>query len=197
MHWPISFEESGMIRGEAQVATDCQHIQETLTEYGGGLDRLDETQSRHLEVCPDCREAAAAERALGLLFARAIPPADPVVEENVMAALRPARIRRRVVAFLPVAASMLVALLGAVMVGGIPGSGVLGLLPEWSAQGWMAFATSVSDWGTAVATGARAAATTLDPAFLAGVGLVGFFGLVGVAVTALRWRRISPWRDDT
>ena len=185
-----------MIRGEAQVATDCQQIQETLTECGGGLDRLDETQSRHLEVCPDCRGAAAAERALGMLFARAIPPADPVVEENVMAALRPVRIRRRVVAFLPVAASMLVALLGAVMVGGIPGSGVLGLLPEWSAQGWMAFATSVSDWGTAVATGARAAATTLDPAFLVGVGLVGFFGLVGVAVTALRWRRISPWRDD-
>jgi hypothetical protein len=186
-----------MIRGEAQVATDCQHIQETLTEHGGGLDRLDETQSRHLEVCPDCREAAAAERALGLLFARAIPPADPVLQEHVMVALRPARIRRRMVAFLPVAASMLVALLGAVLVGGVPGSGVLGLLPEWSAQGWMAFATSVSDWGTAVATGARAAATTLDPAFLAGVGLVGFLGLVGVAVTALRWRRISPWRDDS
>ena len=185
-----------MIRGEAQVATDCQQIQETLTEYGGGLDRLDETQSRHLEVCPDCREVTAAERALGLLFARAIPPADPVVEENVMAALRPARIRRRVVAFLPVAASMLVALLGAVMVGGIPGSGVLGLLPEWSAEGCMAFAISVTDWGNAFATGARAAATTLDAAFLAGVVLVGFFGLVGVAVTALRWRRVSPGRND-
>ena len=185
-----------MIRGEAQVATDCQEIQETLTEHGGALDRLDEAQSCHLEACPDCREAAAAERALGLLFASAIPPADMLVEEKVMAALRPARIRRRMVAFMPVAASLLVALLGAVMVGGVPGSGILGLLPEWSAQGWMAFATSVSDWGTAVATGARAAATTLDPAFLAGVGLVGFFGLVGVAVTALRWRRISPWRDD-
>lgn len=185
-----------MIRGEAQVATDCQEIQETLAEYGGGLDRLDGAQSRHLEVCPDCREVAAAERALGLLFARAMPPADRAVEENVMAALEPVRIRRRMVAFLPVAASLVLALLGAVMVGGVPGSGILGLLPEWSAQGWMAFATSVSDWGTAVAAGARAAATTLDPAFLAGVGLVGILGLLGVAVTALRWRRISPWRDD-
>jgi predicted anti-sigma-YlaC factor YlaD len=185
-----------MIRGEAQVAIDCQAIQENLTEFGGGLDRLDEAACRHLEVCPDCREVAAAERALGLLFARAIPPADQVVEERVLAALRPARIRRRMVAFLPVAASLLVALVGVVMVGGVPGSGIFGLLPEWSAQGWMAFATSVSDWGTAVATGARAAAATLDPAFLAGVGLVSFFGLVGLAVTALRWRRISLWRQD-
>ena len=207
-----------MIRGEAQVAIDCQAIQENLTEFGGGLDRLDEAACRHLEVCPDCREVAAAERALGLLFARAIPPADQVVEERVLAALRPARIRRRMVAFLPVAASLLVALVGVVMVGGVPGSGIFGLLPEWSAQGWMApgtlaskesvmassgwtrstrvLATSVSDWGTAVATGARAAAATLDPAFLAGVGLVSFFGLVGLAVTALRWRRISLWRQD-
>jgi predicted anti-sigma-YlaC factor YlaD len=185
-----------MIRGEASVATDCQTIQEILTESGGGLERLDGAESQHLEVCPDCREVAAAERALGLLFARAIPPADPVVEERVLAALRPVRIRRRIVAFLPVAASLLVALVGAVMVGGVPGSGILGLLPEFSTQGWMALASSVSDWGAAVSTGARAAATTLDPAFLAGAGLVSIFGLVGVALTALRWRRVSLWRDD-
>ena len=178
------------------MATDCQTIQEILTEHGGGLECLGGAESQHLEVCPDCREVAAAERALGLLFSRAIPPADPVVEERVLAALRPVRIRRRIVAFLPVAASLLVALVGAVMVGGVPGSGILGLLPEFSTQGWMAFATSVSDWGTAVATGARAAATTLDPAFLAGAGLVSIFGLLGVAVTALRWRRVSLWRDD-
>ena len=185
-----------MIRGEAQVATECQAIQEALTENGGTLDRLDAAASAHLEVCPECREVAAAESALALLFASAVPPADPTVEEGVHSALRPARIRRRVVAFLPVAASLVIALTGAVMVGGVPGSGVLGFLPGWSAQGWMAFATSVSDWGAAVATGARAAASTLDPAFLAGAGLVSFFGLVGVAMTALRWRRISPWRHD-
>ena len=185
-----------MIRGEALVATDCQTIQEILTENGGGLEHLDGAGSQHLELCPDCREVAAAERALGLLFARAIPPADLVVEEHVLAALRPARIRRRIVAFLPVAASMLVALVGAVMVGGVPGSGILGLLPEFSTQGWMAFATSVSDWGAAVSTGARAAASTLDPAFLAGAGLVSIFGLVGVALTARRWRRVSLWRDE-
>ena len=185
-----------MIRGEAQVATDCQAIQETLTEHGGRLDRLEQADGQHLEVCPDCQEVAAAERALGLLFSRAVPPADAAVEEGVLAALRPVRVRRRMVAFVPVAASLLVALVGAVMLGGIPGSGIVGLLPELSAQGWMAFATSVSDWGTAVAAGARAAAATLDPAFLVGAGLVSIFGLVGMAVTVLRWRRISLWRDD-
>jgi hypothetical protein len=185
-----------MIRREALVAADCQTIQEILTEHGGRLEGLGGAESQHLEVCPDCREVAAAERALGLLFARAIPPADPSVEEGVLTALRPVWIRRRVVAFLPVAASLLVALVGAVMVGGVPGSGILGLLPEFSAQGWMAFATGVSDWGAAIAAGARAAATTLDPAVLAGAGLVSFFGLVGVVLTALRWRRVSPWRED-
>ena len=176
-----------MIRGEAQVPAECQTIQEILTENGGELERLDQAESSHLEVCPDCREVAAAERALRLLFENI---------EGVRAALQPVRIRRRVVAFLPVAASLVVALVGAVMLGGVPGSGVLSLLPKFSAQGWMAFATSVSDWGTAVATGARAAATALDPAFLAGAGLVSIFGLVGLAATALRWRRISLWRDN-
>lgn len=185
-----------MIQGEAEVAVECQAIQEMLIEHGGELDRLGETESGHLEVCADCREIAAAERALQLVFAKAIPPADRAVGEGVRVALKPLRFRRRLVAFLPVAASLLVALSGAVMIGGVPASGVLGLLPEFSARGWMAFATSVSDWGTAVATGARAAATALDPAFLAGAGLVSIFGLVGVALTALRWRRISLWRDQ-
>jgi len=52
-----------------------------------------------------------------------------------------------------------------------------------------------TDWGVAVAAGARATAATLDPAMLAGAGLLSFLGLVAVAVTALRWRRVSPWRD--
>lgn len=178
------------------MATECQAIQLVLTEHGGGTDRLDGAGRQHLEVCPDCRGVAAAERALGLVFAAAVPPADPVIDSRVLAALQPMRIRRRIIAFLPVAASLLVAMLGAVMVGGVPGSAILRLSPGLSAQGWMAFATSLSDWGAAAATGARAAAMTLDPVFLAGAGLLSFLGLVGVAVTALRWRRIAPWRDD-
>lgn len=179
------------------MTTDCQEIQEILTEHRGEIDRLDGAVGQHVESCPGCREVAAAEFALAQLLAEAIPPADPSVERGVRAALRPVRIRRRIVAFLPVAASLLVTLLGAVMVGGVPGGGMIALLPMWSAQGWMSLAAGASDMGTALVTGARAAGTVLDPAILLGAALVSMLGLVVVAMAALRWRRVSPWRGDS
>jgi predicted anti-sigma-YlaC factor YlaD len=182
---------------ETEVATDCQATQEMLTELGGEIERLDRVAQKHLEVCPGCREVAAAELALRRIFSEAIPPADPTIVGSVHALLGPARFRRRVVAFLPVAASLVVALLGVALVGGVPGGGVVAFLPGWSAQGWMALVTSASDWGVAVAAGARATAATLDPAMIVGAGLLSFLGLVAVAVTALRWRRVSPWRNDS
>ena len=182
---------------ETQVVMDCQATEEMLAELGGKIERLDQVAQHHLEVCPGCREVAAAELALGRIFSEAIPPADSTIEKRVLAHLGPARIRRRFVAFLPVAASLVVALLGAALVGGVPGGGIVAFLPGWSAQGWMAFVTSASDWGVAVSAGARATAATLDPAMLAGAGLLSFLGLVAVAVTALRWRRVSPWRSDS
>jgi len=182
---------------ETQVVMDCQATEEMLAELGGEIERLDQVAQHHLEVCPSCREVAAAELALGRIFSEAIPPADSTIEKRVLAHLGPARIRRRFVAFLPVAASLVVALLGAALVGGVPGGGIVAFLPGWSAQGWMAFVTSASDWGVAVSAGARATAATLDPAMLAGAGLLSFLGLVAVAVTALRWRRVSPWRSNS
>ncbi len=106
---------------EAEVATDCQATEEMLTELGGEIERLDRVAQSHLEVCPGCREVAAAELALGRIFSEAIPPANSAIEKSVLARLSPVRIRRRVVAFLPVAASLVVALLGAALVGGGPG----------------------------------------------------------------------------
>ena len=176
------------------MTTDCQEIQEILTEHHGEIGRLDGAVGQHVESCPGCREIAAAEFALAQILAEAVPPADPRVEQGVRAALTPVRIRRRIVAFLPVAASLLVTLLGAVMVGGVPGGGMLALLPMWSAQGWMSLAAGASDMGTALVTGTRAAGAVLDPAVLVGAALVSILGLVVVAMAALRWRRVSPWR---
>ena len=184
-----------MIQREAEVAFDCQAIQETLTEHGGEVKLLGEVEQRHVENCPDCCEIAAAEKALGLIFREAVPPADPAMEHAVLAALRPVRVRRRMVAFLPVAASLLVALVGTIMIGGIPGSGLARLLPGWSVQGWSAMVATAADWRMAIDTGVRAAAAAIDPAVLVGAGLLGLLGLAGVVVTALRWRRISPWRN--
>ena len=179
------------------MASECQAIQEALAEHHGEVVRLGEAERRHIDSCPGCSEVAAAERTLGLIFREAVPPADPSIVSGVMAALRPVRNRRRVVAFIPVAASLFLALVGALLVGGVPGSGVLSLLPGWSTQGWSALAGGVSDWYAAAATGVRAATAAMNPALLMIAGVMGLLGLAVVVATALRWRKISPWRNDS
>ncbi len=178
------------------MARNCHAIQEMLTEVGGRIEMLDEPVGSHLERCAGCREAAADERALGLLLAAAVPPADPAVERRVMAALGPARVRRRLVAFVPVAASIAMAALGVLLVGGVPGVRIISFLPEWSADGWMVFLTSASDWSLAVASGARAMVAVLDPAVAIAAAVLGAGGFAGMAVTGWRWRKASLWRRE-
>ena len=113
------------------MATNCEAIQERLTEYLGETERLSAEERRHVELCPQCCEVAAGENALGLIFSNVLPPADPAMESRVRAAMQTARRRRRLLALLPVAASLLFALLGAVMLGGLPGGSLLALLPVW------------------------------------------------------------------
>jgi hypothetical protein len=181
---------------EAHVASECQAIQEALSEYRGEVVRLSAAERQHIGACPGCSEVAAAEKALGFIFRDAVAPEDPSVVDAVVAALRPVRIRRRVVAFVPVAASMLLAIVGALLVGGVPGSGVLSLFPGWSTQGWSALLGGVTDWYSASSTGVAAATAAMDPAFLAAAGVIGLLGLAGVVATARRWRKISPWRKS-
>jgi hypothetical protein len=177
-----------------ETALNCEAIQEMLAQQGGRVERLETACREHLEVCPACQEVAAGERALGLLLSAAVPPADPRIEEHVMASIAPARVRRRAVAFLPVAVSFVLAAVGAVLVGGVPGLGVISFVPSWSADGWATFVARLSDWSLAVAAGARASASLLDPAVVIAAGGLGLLGLAGVAATALRWRKASPWR---
>jgi hypothetical protein len=184
-----------MISEEAHVASECQTIQEALSENRGEVVRLGAAERQHVDACPACAEVAAAERALGFIFREAVPPADPSVVAGVMAALRPVRTWRRVVAFVPVAASLLLAAVGALLVGGVPGSGVISLLPGWSTQGWSALLGGVTDWYAATSTGAAAAAGAINPVLLAAAGVVGLLGLAGVVATARRWRKIAPWRS--
>jgi hypothetical protein len=177
------------------VAPSCETVQERLTQFGGEAERLTVEERGHLGVCPQCSEVAAAERALGLIFARVLPPADPEMEDRVRFAMRSARRRRRALALLPVAASLLVGLLGAVMLGGLPGGSLLALLPVWSSQGWVSLAAAAGDWSTVLETAAGATSALLSPAALAAAVGVSLIGAAVIGVAARRWRRVSPWRD--
>lgn len=177
------------------MATSCEAVQELLAEDSGGTNRLSNEERRHLEHCPQCCEIAAAENALGLIFAKVLPPADPAMEDRVRAAMRAALRRRRLLALLPVAASLLVALLGAVMLGGLPGGSLLALLPVWSSQGWVSLVATAGDWNTVLNTTAGSATALLGPGILTAAIVVSILGLGAVAFATRRWRQVSPWRN--
>jgi hypothetical protein len=177
------------------LATNCEAIQELLAEVLGETERLSEEERRHVELCPQCTEVAAGESALGLIFAKVLPPPDPAMEGRVRAAMQTARRRRRALALLPVAASLLVALLGAVMLGGLPGGSLLALLPVWSSQGWVSLAASLGDWNTVFTAAAGATTGLLSPGLLVAAVALSLTGFAVVAFAARRWRQVSPWRD--
>jgi predicted anti-sigma-YlaC factor YlaD len=178
------------------VKTDCRNIQERLVEAAGDPSGLGELELAHLASCPTCRAVAGAERGLGRLLEQAVPPADPMVAEQVMAALQPLRVRRLVASWLPVAASLLLALVGVAMLGGVPGGSLLAQLPVVSSRAWLQLTAAVSDWGVAVHAAVGAARLALPPlaplaalgAALAGLGLV-------IAATR-RWRPVARWHRD-
>ena len=178
------------------MATSCERVQELLAEHLGEMAPLSDEERRHLELCPQCCEVAAAENALGLIFTKVLPPADPAMELRIRAGMRAAHRRRRVLALLPVAASLLVALLGTVMLGGLPGGSMLALLPVWSSQGWVALAATVGDWSTVVNTAAGATTALLGPGVLAAACVVSIVGVAAVVLATRRWRQVSPWRSS-
>jgi predicted anti-sigma-YlaC factor YlaD len=172
----------------------CEPIQQALVELEGDLSRLPEAQRLHLESCPACRAAGIAERRLGEILAAAVPPADPDVEHTVLEALRPLRVRRRLLALLPVAGSLLVALAGVTAVGGVPGGSMIARLPLWSSQGWLALLGAANDWLLALAATASAARLAVPPLLQTGSLIVALVGSASVVIATRRWRTLSPWR---
>ena len=75
MRWPLSCDGGSMMHEEDQLATECQAIQESLTELRGEVGALAPGARAHVDACPECREVAAAELALALVFRDAMPPA--------------------------------------------------------------------------------------------------------------------------
>lgn len=168
----------------------CDACQEALVELGGRVEELPVAVRDHLAECDRCRQTAVTERRLADLLAHALPGADPALVEGIVASL-PARVRRwRVAALLPVAASLLLALTGVTLLGGVPGSSLLAALPSWSAHGLLALAQALANWGVVIDAVVRTAGAALPHAAgwiafaLAGIGLAAGGALV------LRWRRV-------
>jgi predicted anti-sigma-YlaC factor YlaD len=151
------------------VDTGCQLIQEVLIEVEGETSRLSQAELRHLDSCASCRALADAERRLVGLLAAMVPPADRTIEQAVMRAVR-AR-DRRLVSLIPVAASLLTALVGLAAVGGVPGGSLLATVPFWSSKGWLT---------VAVVYVVSAVATAI--------------GALSIVAATRRWRTLSPWR---
>ncbi len=170
----------------------CQLLQEVLTEVEGETSRLSGAELRHLDSCASCRAVADAERRLVELLSTAVPPADGTVEEAVMRAVR-AR-DRRLVSLFPVAASLVLALVGVVAVGGVPGGSLLSHLPFWSSKGWLTVAGAASDWAVALAATSRAAQTTIPTLVHVAALAATAIGALSIVAAARRWRTLSPWR---
>lgn len=163
-------------------------------EVAGEVGQLSPEERLHVAACSECARAASAELGLSRVLAEALPPSDPGLVAAVLAALPPLEWRRRVLAALPVAVSLAVVALGALLVGGVPGVGIVSLLPVWSSQGWMALTGVAGDWVVALLATARAAAAVVPaPAALAAAGL-GFAGLWLTVSVVRRWRRSPAWR---
>lgn len=172
----------------------CRSVQLALMDVAGEVDQLAQAEQAHVAACSACARAASAELGLSRVLVGALPPADPRLEAAVLAALPALARRRRVWSALPVAASLAVVALGVLLVGGVPGAGILSLLPAWSSQGWMAITGLVGDWGVAVVATARAAGAVVPaPAALAAAGL-GAAGLWLMVSVVRRWRRSPAWR---
>jgi hypothetical protein len=178
------------------VERDCRAIRETLVEVAGDLSRLDEAELLHLEACPSCRAEAEAERGLDRILSSAVAPADPDVVAHVLASLRPARVRRRLVAFVPVAASMVLALLGVAMVGGVPGGSLIARLPSLSSEAWLSLVGAAGDWVVALAASSSAVRLMVPATVPTSAAVLGLIGMALVVVATRRWRPISPWRRD-
>jgi hypothetical protein len=176
------------------VDTACQDIRERVVEVAGDLSRLDDAERQHLATCADCAELAAEERGLGQILLEAVPAAAPGFTAQVMARVAVTRRRQRTLALLPVAASLLVMAAGALLVGGLPGLGLVAVLPAWSAQGWLALFSVVTDIGVVLTTAASAAAAALPTAAGIAAAAVALVGGGAVVAATRRWREAYRWR---
>jgi predicted anti-sigma-YlaC factor YlaD len=176
------------------MSGDCQAIQESLVELSGALHQLTVEEQQHLTACPECGGVAEAERELNQLLSAAVPAQDTELVEQIVESLPSPSRWRRAVAFIPVAVSFLVVAAGALLVGGLPGSSFLPLLPIYSTQGWLSLTQVLLDWSVVLLTLSQAFQVELAPVARI-AGLISFAGLTGMTVAMFRNRKTRRWPE--
>jgi hypothetical protein len=138
---------------------------------------------------------AEAEGELQELLADAVPPYDPELVQQVLMALpKPGRWHQWI-ALLPIAASLLVVACGALLVGGIPGSSLLPLLPQWSSQGWTSLLQGLFDWSVVLPVAANILHVKIAFAVTAGLVAIAGSSLTSLLLLAQRQRQIHRWQE--
>jgi anti-sigma factor RsiW len=177
------------------MTSHCQAIQESLVEHAGARHHLGQEQQQHLAACAECRAIAESEGELQKLLAEAVPPYDPELVQQVLKALpRPSR-WRQLIAFLPVAASLLLATCGALLAGGVPGSSLLPLLPRWSTQGGVSLMQGLFDWSVVLPVLSNALQAEIMLSVTAALVAVSGASLTGLVLLTQRQRKLHRWQE--
>lgn len=123
------------------------------------------------------------------LAVAAWPPAVDL-EPAVLSAVRPAVRRRRLLGAVPVGLSLGVTAAGAGMLGGVPGGGVVSMLPGWSSAAVVHLLACLEGWRIALSSAAG-----LE--FAIGVQLaataVTVLAATATGALARQWRRVAAW----
>jgi len=135
---------------------------------------------------------AEAELGLGRLLERAVPPADPEIVEQVMAAVAPLRVRRLLAACCRWRRRWC-SRCSAWRWWRRAGGSLLAQLPVVSSQAWLYLANAASDWGVAMSAAAGAARLAMPPAFLIAAVVAAVVGLVLIVAATRRWQLVARW----
>jgi hypothetical protein len=85
---------------------------------------------------------------------------------------------------------------GALLVGGVPGSGLLSQLPHLSAQGWVTLVQGFADWSVVLLTSARAAHAVIPSAVHVSAAILACLGMLTVVASVRGLKKSRAWRND-
>ncbi|RLE26964.1 MAG: hypothetical protein DRJ65_04235 [Acidobacteria bacterium] len=171
------------------VNNQCETVRYILVEHSGARDLKDPVVDQHLEECEKCRQFATTEGRLVDIFEAASPPADLPLQERVIKAVVTLEARRRRLALLPVAASVVLVLAGVTVLGGVPAASMAAALPSWAGSGWPALAGMVMDFVGALSAVAIGLAEMISGPVVLGAVMVVVAGVGMMVLISKRWRR--------